>query len=113
MGMDATLYLTTLDKAIDKIGYETLEVGYTNSFIDIQKTDVILLDLIGEDLQRWAETNLGACGYISMFMTEDLHKAIKEMLTERHSEILAEWDWQSRVGDLFKDPENFLFVEFN
>ena len=106
MGMDAQIYKTSLKNVVDNIPYAEIEAGWTGNHIPHLEL-VLLLDIYGEKLQRWAEKNVKRCGYITLFMTDALVEEIKSVID---LELVPYWE--ERVEPLLKEKDVVLVVHF-
>ncbi|NBO23460.1 hypothetical protein EBU94_09015 [bacterium] len=115
MGMDATLYSTTLTEVLRQVPYEDLERGFTGKWISNSTPGsehhyIFNLDSFAKPLQKWSETNLEKCGYITLFLSPELIKEI-----ETHIKIYDDTMnlWNERVLPLLSDPKKVLYIEFS
>ena len=112
--MDASLYVTTLTEVLRKVSYQDMENGWTQGFLShkVFAKEILLLDLVGDDLQDLADSMVGQCGYISLFVTPEIYDELLSIL--RTSGLVAHIDNLQELEEVdFSDPEKFYFIMFS
>lgn len=113
MSLNATIRRTTLTEILSNksgVTYRDLENGFrvNSGWLPVKKTDLIYLDdLSTEYLQQIAEDKFNVCGFITMFWSPEIQKAVLE-------ELSAVPELYSRLNTILAtlEPEDFLFIDF-
>jgi hypothetical protein len=116
MGLDASIYATSLKEALKNLSYEELETCYCSRLKTLKKSkNVFNLDRFSYRLQDWCVDNLETGGNTSMILkriilTPELVKFICENYEFLKWEI--EW-WAENVEPLLKNKKKFLYIDFS